>query len=124
MAGGRIPGPSAMELHGRASHGRIVKVVEPGRVEACVGQPDLNLTETTYVERFNGSLRLWCRRFNRLTYAFSKKWAMLEAALALHMAYYNFCRIHPSIRVTPAMKAKLTTEPWDVAGLLERACVG
>src|SRR4051794_36603020 len=51
-----------------------------------------------------GTLRQWCKRLTRLTYAFSKKWENLRAALALHFAHYNFCRIHSSLRLTPAME--------------------
>jgi hypothetical protein len=61
---------------------------------AMRGQPDLNRASTSHVERKNGSLREWCKRLTRLTYAFSKKWENLQAALTLHFAYYNFCRVH------------------------------
>ena len=55
-----------------------------------LGNPDLDQTETTYVERCNGTLRQWGKRFTRKTYAFSKDWEMLDAALALHFAHVNF----------------------------------
>ena len=58
------------------------------------------------------------RRFTRLTNAFSKKLDNLKAALALHFAYYNFCRIHQTIRVTPAMEARLTGHVWTLEELL------
>ena len=69
---------------------------------------------TSHIERMNGSLRQWCKRLTRLTYAFSKKWEMLEAALALHFAFYNFCRIHGSLQVTPASKrgSQTTSGRW------------
>jgi hypothetical protein len=54
------------------------------------GDPDFDLICTSHIERQNGSLRQWCKRLTRLTYAFSKKWENLDAALALHFAYYNF----------------------------------
>jgi len=73
---------------------------------------------TSHIERQNGSLRQWCKRLTRLTYAFSKKWANLRAALALHFAYYNFCRVHSSIRKTPAMAAGLTSRTWGLPELL------
>jgi len=63
------------------------------------------------------------RRFTRLTNAFSKKLENLKAAVALHFAYYNFCRIHSSLRVTPAMEARLTDHIWslrELVGLLEQ----
>ena len=73
---------------------------------------------TSHVERQNGSLRQWCKRLTRLTYAFSKKWENLNAALALHFAYYNFCRIHRTIRVTPAMEAGITDRLWSMSNVV------
>jgi hypothetical protein len=58
------------------------------------------------------------RRLTRLTNGFSKKWENLWAAYCPHFAYYNFCRIHRSLRVTPAMESKLTDHVWDIAELL------
>lgn len=57
-------------------------------------------------------------RITRLTNAFSKKWENLKAALALHFTYYNFCRIHQTIRVTPAMEAGITDGVWTLGELL------
>jgi hypothetical protein len=59
------------------------------------------------------------RRLTRLTNAFSKKLDNLKAAIALHFAFYNFCRVHKSLRVTPAMQAGLTDHVWSVAELLK-----
>lgn len=59
-----------------------------------------------------------CRRFTRLTNGFSKNWSNLRAALALHFAHYNLCRMHSSIRMTPAMKAGIARAPWSMADLL------
>lgn len=73
---------------------------------------------TSRVERKNGSLRQWCKRLTRLTYAFSKSWENLRAALALHFAYYNLCRVHGSTRITPAMAAKVTDRVWEIDDLL------
>jgi len=61
------------------------------------------------------------RRFTRLTNAFSKKLDNLKAALALHLAWYNFCRVHKSLRVTPAMEAHLTDRVWSIPELLTAA---
>jgi len=61
------------------------------------------------------------RRLTRLTNAFSKKLDNLKAAVALHFAYYNFCRVHSSLRVTPAMEAGLSDHVWSVAELLAAA---
>jgi len=82
------------------------------------GDPDMQRICTSHIERQNGSLRQWCKRLTRLTYAFSKKWENLRAALALHFAYYNFCRIHRSIKATPAMAAGLAASRWTLADLL------
>jgi IS1 family transposase len=72
---------------------RPAKFVSVGK-DAISGNPDLDSAGTSHVERKNGTLRQWCKRLTRLTYAFSKKWANLKAALALHFAHYNFCRVH------------------------------
>lgn len=82
------------------------------------GNPDPERICTSYVERQNLSMRMMMRRFTRLTNAFSKKLANLKAALALHFAFYNFCRIHRTLRVTPAMQAGVTDRVWDLAELL------
>ena len=82
------------------------------------GRPDLAHICTSHVERQNLTMRMAMRRFTRLTNAFSKKLENLKAACALHFAYYNFCRIHSSIRVTPAMEAGITDHVWTLAELL------
>jgi len=82
------------------------------------GDPDMQRVCTSHIERQNGSLRQWCKRLTRLTYAFSKKWENLRVALALHFAYYNFCRVHSSIKATPAMAAGLTVRKLTLAELL------
>jgi hypothetical protein len=68
---------------------------------------------TSHVERNNSTLQ-WCRRLTKSTYAFSKKWENLKAALALHFAHYNFCRIHGKLRVTPAIEAGITDHMWTI----------
>ena len=110
-------------LGDRASYGRIVKVSKPGRTEAVFGDPDVSKIETTYIERFNGTIRLWCKRFNRSTYAFSKTRRMLRCAIALQLAHYNFCRVHQTLRTTPAKAAGLTDRRWSASELLEAACM-
>lgn len=82
------------------------------------GDPDMQRICTSHIERQNGSLRQWCKRLTRLTYAFSKKWENLRAALALHFAYYNFYRVHSTIKATPAMAAGLAVSRWALADLL------
>ena len=63
-------------------------------------------------------MRMHIRRLTRLTNAFSKKWANLQAALALHFAWYNFVRVHQTLRVTPAMEAGITDRIWSIRELL------
>ena len=82
------------------------------------GRPDPRHISTTYVERQNLTIRMAIRRFTRLTNAFSKKLDNHKAACALHFAYYNFCRIHKSLRVTPAMESGLTGHIWSLRELL------
>lgn len=82
------------------------------------GNPDPEKICTSHVERNNLTMRMQVRRLTRLTNGFSKKWENHRAALALHFAYYNFCRIHGSIRVTPAMEAGITGHVWTLAELL------
>ena len=80
--------------------------------------PDPDRVCTSHVERQNLTMRMQLRRLTRLTNGFSKKWENLRAALALHFAHYNLCRIHSSIRVTPAMKAGVARGVWGVSELL------
>jgi hypothetical protein len=62
------------------------------------------------------SLRMHLRRFTRLTNAFSKRLVNLKAAVTLYVAFYNFCRVHTTLRVTPAMQAGLADHVWTIAG--------
>src|SRR6266852_6219517 len=78
------------------------------------GNPKPRLISTSHIERQNLTIRMQLRRFTRLTNAFSKKLENMKAALALHFAHYNFCRIHQSLRVTPAMAADVTSELWGI----------
>jgi transposase-like protein/IS1 family transposase len=85
------------------------------------GDPNPDHISTSFVERSNLTMRQQMRRFTRLTLGYSKKLSHLKAAIALHFAYYNFCRVHSSLRVTPAMEAGLTTHVWSIAELLGAA---
>lgn len=70
------------------------------------------------IERQNLTLRMSIRRLTRLTNAFSKSLDNLKAATALHFAYYNLCRIHKTLRITPAMAAGVVDTIWDIDALL------
>ena len=85
---------------------------------AVTGCPDPKHVSTSYVERANLTIRMSLRRFTRLTNAFSKKLENHTAALGLFHAHYNLCRIHKSLRVTPAMAAGVTTRVWEIADLV------
>jgi IS1 family transposase len=92
------------------------------KVEKTVvqGMPDVNRITTSHVEKQNHTLRMHCRRLTRLTNAFSKKLENFEAAVALNFAYYNFCKTHGAIRMTPAQAAGIEASAWTVAELVER----
>jgi IS1 family transposase len=85
---------------------------------AVTGSPDEAHISTSYVERANLTIRMSLRRFTRLTNAFSKKLENHAAALGLFHAHYNLCRIHKSLRVTPAMAAGVTTKVWGIEDLV------
>ena len=89
-----------------------------------IGSPDLCCVSTSFVERQNLTLRMSIRRFTRLTNAFSKKIENHAHSVALHYMHYNFVRIHKTLRVTPAMEAKVTNRLWsisDIVTLVEQA---
>lgn len=81
------------------------------------GDPDPKHVSTSFVERQNLTLRMSNRRFTRLTNAFSKKVDNHRHSVSLHYMYYNFCRVHQTLRVTPAMEAKLTDHVWSLEEL-------
>jgi IS1 family transposase len=86
------------------------------------GNPDPKHVSTSYVERQNLTMRMSMRRVTRLTNAFSKKVDNLCHAVAIHYMYYNYCRVHQTLRVTPAMEAGLADHVWSLeepAGLAE-----
>jgi IS1 family transposase len=82
------------------------------------GNPDPKHVSTSYVERQNLTMRMSMRRFTRLTNGFSKKIENHIAAVALYFMYYNFCRVHQTLRVTPAMEAGVSDHVWGVEELI------
>lgn len=82
------------------------------------GNPDPNYISTSYIERQNLTMRMNIRRFTRLTNAFSKKVENHAHHLALHYMYYNFCRIHKTLRITPAMAAGVTDHVWSIEEII------
>jgi len=83
-----------------------------------IGKPLAENVSTSYVERQNLTMRMHMRRFTRLTNAFSKKMENHCHAIALHFVYYNFCKIHKTLRVTPAMEAKLTKDVMTIEDIV------
>lgn len=89
------------------------------RLRSVCGYPDANLVCTSHIERHNLSIRMAVRRMARLTNAFSKKWENHEYHLAIYFLYYNFCRVHSTIKTTPAVKAGITDAQWSIEWMLD-----
>jgi IS1 family transposase len=83
-----------------------------------MGKPLAENISTSYIERQNLTMRMHIRRFTRLTNAFSKKMENHCHAIALHFVYYNFCKIHTTLRITPAMEAGLTLLPMEIEDIV------
>lgn len=105
------------ESETRYSPGDVVGAIP----STIAGNPDPARICTSHIERQNLTMRMQIRRLTRLTNAFSKKWENLKAALAIHFAWYNFVRVHKSLRMTPAMAAGITDHIWSIPELLEAA---
>jgi IS1 family transposase len=88
------------------------------RVAVLSGDPDPRHISTSYAERMNLNLRMGMRRFTRLTNAFSKKFENHCHMVAIYFAYYNFCRVHQTLRVTPAMEAGIADHVWAMEELV------
>lgn len=98
----------------RYTPGKVVSV----KKQVVRGSPKHKHISTSYVERQNLTLRMHMRRFTRLTNGFSKRLRNHKAALALHIAWYNLCRVHETLRVTPAMEVSVADHVWSIAELL------
>ncbi|HVH74908.1 MAG TPA: IS1 family transposase [Stellaceae bacterium] len=110
--------PASVEASRRYSPAECIGT----RREKITGNPDPAHVSTSYVERKNLTMRMSMRRFTRLTNAFSKKIENHYHAVALHVMFYNFVRIHKTLRVTPAMAAELTDRLWsmeDIVALID-----
>jgi len=114
-------------------YGQIVKTYRSAETEGRYSPPKIEFVSrtaikgspqrigTSIVERQNLTMRMHCRRLTRLTNAFSKKLENFEAAIALHFAYYNFVKIHSSVRATPAMALGVSSRLWTVNDLVDLA---
>jgi len=110
-----------VKMYGKAPEGPEVHYSPAeciGERIGITGQPDPKHVSTGYVERHNLTLRMGMRRYTRLTNAHSKKLRNHTAALGLFLCFYNFCRLHQTIRCTPAMAAGVTTGVWSIADLV------
>jgi hypothetical protein len=96
----------------------------PEPTETSFGANNNPAAHDIHFERNNLTIRTFMRRFTRLSLGFSKKFENLAAAVALHVAHYNFCRIHSTIRKTPAMAAGVTNAPWTLEELCDKAMGG
>jgi IS1 family transposase len=118
---GEVDYAQLVKIYGETSEGQ--KRYSPAECIGCerkpvVGYPDPEHVSTSYIERANLTLRMGMRRFTRLTNGFSKKIENHSAAVALHMMYYNFVRIHQTLKVTPAMAAGVTSKLWEIADIV------
>jgi len=125
--GGDIDYAKLVKLYGDgpASAGRYSPAICTGTIkERMTGSPDKAHISTSYVERQNLTMRMHMRRFTRLTNVFSKSVENHAYAVALHFTYYNFVRIHKTLKCSPAMAAGLTNKLWeisDIVALVEKA---
>lgn len=94
-------------------------VCNGSKKEIVSGSPARKHISTSYVERQNLTMRMHMRRFTRLTNAFSKKLENHIAAISLHFMYYNFVRIHQTLRITPAMAAGVTDRVWELSDIVK-----
>jgi IS1 family transposase len=109
--------PGGRDGDGRYSPGECCGI----KKKKIIGQPVRKDISTSYVERMNLNIRMGQRRFTRLTNAFSKKVENHIYAIAIYFMYYNFCRIHQTLRVTPAMEAGLTDHVWTLEEIVQLA---
>jgi hypothetical protein len=120
--GGEVDYAMLVKLYGAAPEGqrRYSPAECTGAIKKPIqGNPDLKHVSTSYAERNNLNIRMHSRRMTRLTNAFSKKMENHAHAMALHFFYYNFVRIHKTLKVTPAMAAGVTDRLWEVADMVE-----
>ena len=110
----KVYGEQDEHAAGRYSPSQVIDV----RMDCVRGFPFPDRVCTSHIERHNLSIRMGVKRMSRLTIAFSKKWENHEYQLALFFLYYNFCRVHSSIKATLAVKAGLTDHQWTVEKLL------
>jgi IS1 family transposase len=120
--GGEVDYAQLVKLYGPSPEGqrRYSPAECTGIVKTRVsGEPDMKHVSTSYAERNNLNIRMHSRRMTRLTNAFSKKMENHAHAMALHFLYYNFVRIHKTLKVTPGMAAGVTDRLWEVGDMVD-----
>jgi IS1 family transposase len=120
--GGEVDFAQLVKIYGPAPEGprRYSPAECLGAVKTAIqGDPDMAHVSTSYAERNNLNVRMHTRRMTRLTNAFSKKLENHAHAMALHFLYYNFVRIHTTLKTTPAMAAGVTDRLWEVADMVD-----
>jgi IS1 family transposase len=120
--GGQVDYAMLVKLYGPSLEGdRRYSTAEcTGAIKTRIqGHPDLKHVSTSYAERNNLNVRMHARRMTRLTNAFSKKMENHAHAMALHFMYYNFVRIHQTLRTTPAMAAGVTKRLWEIGDIVD-----
>jgi len=123
---GNVDYAMLVKIYGQDGEGRGMTTAErynpanctETRVIKITGNPDEKHISTGFAERQNLTMRMSMRQFTRLTNAFSKKAENLAHAVSLHFMYYNFARIHQTLRVTPAMEAGITDHVWSVEEII------
>jgi IS1 family transposase len=112
-----------IKLYGNAKEGGEVRYSPAkcmgSRKTVITGKPEYQHISTSHIERQNLTMRMSMRRFTRLTNAFSKKLENHEAAISLHFMYYNFARVHQTLRVTPAMEAGVANHVWSIDEIVD-----
>lgn len=111
----KMYGPSSESVKGRYSPAECTGAKKT-RIE---GSPDMAHVSTSFAERQNKTMRMHMRRFTRLTDGFSKKVENHAYAVALHMMYYNFVRLHTTLRTTPAMAAGVSSRLWEIGDIVK-----
>jgi hypothetical protein len=120
--GGEVDFAQLVKIYGPAPDGprRYSPAECLGAVKTPIqGNPDMAHVSTSYAERNNLNIRMHTRRMTRLTNAFSKKMENHAHAMALHFLYYNFVRIHKTLKTTPAMATGVTDRLWEVMDMVE-----
>ncbi len=110
----KVYGNSPESAKGKYSPAECIGT-EKKRIE---GDPDIKHVSTSYVERSNLTMRMHMRRFTRLTNGFSKKVENHAYAVALHMMYYNFVKLHSKLRTSPAMAAGVSNKLWEIGDIV------